>query len=196
MDPVKLALKKAEAYKKAKAEQEDRERNGGTGDGGGEEVPVSVKIAMQKAKEFMKNKGVFDSGGENSGNEAEPSSKENSYVRSSNEVMDKDDTKKQELKISSIDFMGLDFADKKSTRGLPPGLVPIVDSFPVGDLPEVEIIVGDKNKFEEIETAAATKPEQVGDENSDVYKPKVSTWGVFPRPSNISKTLTFMVSST
>ncbi|XP_010554469.1 PREDICTED: uncharacterized protein LOC104824183 [Tarenaya hassleriana] len=184
VDPVKLALKRAESYKKAKAEQEDRERNAGAGNGG-EEVPVSIKIAMQKATEYKKNKVVFGSGGENGRNEAEPSSSENSYDVSPNEVVD---NKKQELKVSSIDFLGLGFADKKSTRGLPPGLVPIVDSFPVGDLPEVEIIVGDKRKFEEAEMPLPAEPEQVGEENSDVYKPKVSTWGVFPRPSNISKT--------
>jgi len=89
------------------------------------------------------------------------------------------------LKVSSIDFMGLGFADKKSTRGLPAGLVPVVDYLPEGDLPEVEFIVGDKTRFAE----KVKEVEQEGDGNSDVYKPKVSTWGVFPRPSNISKTV-------
>lgn len=81
--------------------------------------------------------------------------------------------------------MGLGFADKKSTRGLPAGLVPVVDYLPEGDLPEVEFIVGDKTRFVEKEKEV----EQEGNGNSDVYKPKVSTWGVFPRPSNISKTV-------
>ncbi|VVB02645.1 unnamed protein product [Arabis nemorensis] len=143
VDPVKLALKKAEAYKKSKSEQRDREKNSGD----------------------------------------EESSKQ-SFVRSSSKVDEDNDGKKKGLKVSSIDFVGLGFADKKSTRGLPPGLVPVVDYFPGGDLPEVEFIVGDKTRFAEKEKEL----EQEGNENSDVYKPKVSTWGVFPRPSNISKT--------
>lgn len=89
------------------------------------------------------------------------------------------------MKVSSIDFVGLGFADKKSTRGLPPGLVPVEDYFPGGDLPEVEFIVGDKTRFDKTEKEL----DQEGNENSDVYKPKVSTWGVFPRPRNISKTV-------
>lgn len=99
--------------------------------------------------------------------------------------------KKGELSVSRIDFVGLDFADKKTTRGLPPGLVPISDSFSDGDLPEVELIVGDTSKFD---AATAPKPEQAKeDESEELYKPKVSTWGVFPRPSNISKTVWYSV---
>ncbi|KAE8669392.1 receptor protein kinase CLAVATA1-like [Hibiscus syriacus] len=79
---------------------------------------------------------------------------------------------------------GLDFADKKKSRGLPPGLVPISDPFPEGDLPDVEIIVGDTSKFEE----ATTPDVKQNTEEDSVYKPKVSTWGVFPRRGNISKT--------
>lgn len=94
--------------------------------------------------------------------------------------------KKGELSISSIDFMGLGFADKKTTRGLPAGLVPIADPFSVADLPEVEIIVGDSSKFDDA-TSSETKSTQ--EDDSDFYKPKVSTWGVFPRPGNISKTV-------
>ncbi|EPS62251.1 hypothetical protein M569_12540, partial [Genlisea aurea] len=45
---------------------------------------------------------------------------------------------------------------------------------------EAEIIVGDATKF--------GSPPPAIDENPSLYKPKVSTWGVFPRPSNISKT--------
>ncbi|CAA7052083.1 unnamed protein product [Microthlaspi erraticum] len=148
VDPVKLALKKAEAYKKSKTEEQNNpQRN--AGDDEDEGSPLSVKLAKQKADDDYKKQ--------------------------------KAPGKKKELKVSSIDFVGLGFADKKSTRGLPPGLVPVVD---YGDLPEVEFIVGDKTRFAETEK----KLEQEGNENSDVYKPKVSTWGVFPRPSNISKT--------
>lgn len=77
--------------------------------------------------------------------------------------------------------MGLGFADKKSGRGLPAGLVPFSDTFPEGKLPEVEILVGDSSFGEN--SAAPLE----GDDSDDLYKPKVSTWGVFPRPNNISK---------
>lgn len=92
---------------------------------------------------------------------------------------------KKKMTVSSIDFVGLNFSDKRSSRGLPPGLVPTVDPF--SDTDEVEIIVGDTSKFE---GTTRSNPATV-DENQDVYKPKVSTWGVFPRPSNISKTVRF-----
>ncbi|XP_019102089.1 PREDICTED: uncharacterized protein LOC104699312 [Camelina sativa] len=176
VDPVKLALKKAEAYKKSKSEvEEERDKNAGD-----EELPLSVKAAMQKANDYKKRKEL----GTDFVEEPKPSSTEQSLVRSSNKVVEDNDVKKKELKVSSIDFMGLGFADKRSTRGLPAGLVPVVDYLPEGDLPEVEFIVGDKTRFAEKEKDV----KQEGDGNSDVYKPKVSTWGVFPRPSNISKT--------
>ncbi|XP_077218430.1 cytochrome C oxidase subunit isoform X3 [Tasmannia lanceolata] len=95
--------------------------------------------------------------------------------------------KKEQSTISGIDFVGLDFSDKKKSRGLPPGLVPVSDPFPEGDLPEVEFIVGDTSKFE---GAMSSRPSiKLGEEDdgSGLYKPKVSTWGVFPRPSNISE---------
>lgn len=82
--------------------------------------------------------------------------------------------------------MGLGFADKKSGRGLPAGLIPLSDPFPGGKLPEVEIIVGDTSKFGD------KSAPQVKDNDVDLYKPKVSTWGVFPRPNNISKTVCMM----
>lgn len=110
--------------------------------------------------------------------------------RLANSVSSKDDIMKEELKISSINFVGLDFSEKKSSRTLPAGLVPVVDlPFPEGDIPEVELIVGDASKFGD--GAAASK--QIQDEDMDVYKPKVSTWGVFPRPSNISKTVSSLI---
>lgn len=98
--------------------------------------------------------------------------------------------KKGELSVSRMDFVGLEFADKKKTRGLPPGLVPISDSFSDDDLPEVEFIVGDANRFDD---ATSTQPEQTNEDESELYKPKVSTWGVFPRPGNISKTVWYLV---
>lgn len=79
--------------------------------------------------------------------------------------------------------MGLGFADKKSGRDLPAGLVPLSDPFQGGELPEVEILVGDTSMFDDKPAAA------VEENDTDLYKPKVSTWGVFPRPNNISKTV-------
>ena len=77
---MKLAFEKAKSYKKSlqskpvlKIEQNPVEVSGGStviGNGEGEgvgggtkEVPVSVKVAMEKAKEYKMNKGVV-SGGE------------------------------------------------------------------------------------------------------------------------------------
>ncbi|XP_019099873.1 PREDICTED: uncharacterized protein LOC104784262 [Camelina sativa] len=180
VDPVKLALKKAEAYKKSKSEVEERDKNAGD-----EELPLSVKAAMQKANDYKKRKELGTDVVEKPKPSSVKSSTEKSLVRSSNKVVEDNDVKKKEVKVSSIDFMGLGFADKRSTRGLPAGLVPVVDYLPEGgDLPEVEFIVGDKTRFAEKKKDV----KQEGDGNSDVYKPKVSTWGVFPRPSNISKT--------
>lgn len=103
-----------------------------------------------------------------------------------NGTVEKTVNKKGELSVSSIDFMGLNFADKKSSRGLPPGLVPVSDSFPEEDLTDVEFIVGDASKFED---TTASQLEQPQEHDSNLYKPKVSSWGVFPRPGNISRTV-------
>lgn len=97
-------------------------------------------------------------------------------------------SKKRELKVSSVDFLGLDFAEKKTYRGRPPGLNPVIEPISEGDLPEVELIVGDPSKFGESTPSVTVNPEE-NDDNMVFYKPKVSTWGVFPRPSNISKTV-------
>jgi hypothetical protein len=101
--------------------------------------------------------------------------------------------KKGGLSVSKIDFVGLDFSDNKKTRGLPPGLVPFTDSFLDSDLPEVELIVGNADNFNA--KTIAPQPEQTMEDESDLYKPKVSTWGVFPRPGNISKTVWYLVFS-
>lgn len=111
--------------------------------------------------------------------------KETSGGISGNIIVEKRDDKKR-LSVSSIDFVGLDFADKKKSRGSPPGLVPVSDPFPEVDLPEVEFIVGDTSKFEE---KTSSKPDQIQGDDPNLYKPKVSSWGVFPRPNNISRTV-------
>ncbi|KAL6326106.1 hypothetical protein AAG906_000981 [Vitis piasezkii] len=64
----------------------------------------------------------------------------------------------------------LNFSDKKTGRGLPAGLVPVSDPFPEGDLPEVELIVGDTSKFED---TACSNPKPTQDDNSGLYKLKL-----------------------
>ncbi|XP_028782977.1 uncharacterized protein LOC114739090 [Neltuma alba] len=200
VDPVKLAFSKAKAYRESlklnsdlKVEQNIaassvEKSNGNDGlssgqnvvdDSGQKEVPPSLKIAMEKAEKYRENKGgVVDETGQGLQGGNEGSSRSN--------IVDNSVGKKGQLSVSKMDFMGLEFADKKNTRGLPPGLVPISDSFSRSDMPEVELIVGDTSKFGAATTTP--KPEQTEEDESDLYKPKVSTWGVFPRPSNISKT--------
>ncbi|KAL6562955.1 hypothetical protein OROHE_005542 [Orobanche hederae] len=122
-------------------------------DGGQKEVPLAIKLAFEKAKEYKKNKNVVGVDG---------------------------------TLASGIDFMGLAFSDKKSIRGLPAGLVPRSGPFLEGELPEVEILIGDMSKFND--ASKASKPIPVNENDDDAFKPKVSTWGLFPRPSNISET--------
>ncbi|KAM7476802.1 hypothetical protein LguiB_024045 [Lonicera macranthoides] len=145
------------------------------------EVPLAVKLAMERAKEYKQKKDV--GGGTKTVEGGLKEEKSENWAITS---IQKSKKRKDDPKISSIDFIGLDFADKKQSRGLPPGLVPIADPYAGGDLPEVEIIVGDASKFGD---RKALKPKtNIEEENSDIYKPKVSTWGVFPRPRDISKT--------
>ncbi|CAL5417290.1 unnamed protein product [Camellia sinensis] len=61
----------------------------------------------------------------------------------------------------------------------------MADSFPERDLRDVEILVGDTSN---LGNATVSKPSSTEEDKSDIYKPKISTWGVFPRPINISKT--------
>lgn len=149
-----------------------------------EEMSITAQQAFEKAEDYRMKKndggdisefvsGSAGTSGLNLGNveDAFPR-KESSH-------------KKKELRVSSIDFVGLEFSEKKRSRGLPPGLVPPVDPFAGGDLPDVEILIGDTSKF--ADGTASSEPMPTQDEKSDIYKPRVSTWGVFPRPSNISK---------
>ncbi|XP_062083042.1 uncharacterized protein LOC133789280 isoform X2 [Humulus lupulus] len=158
VDPVKLAFAKAMKYKKST------------------QSTPNLKIEQNPVKEF---------GSANDVTEKLPDSglKENG-ANSSTGTVEKKAGEKGKLSVSSLDFVGLNFADKKTGRGLPAGLAPMSDPFPEGDIPEVEFIVGDSSKFTD---ANSSNPKAQGDK-SDVYKPKVSSWGVFPRPSNISKT--------
>ncbi|KAL0397617.1 UNVERIFIED_CONTAM: hypothetical protein Scaly_0210100 [Sesamum calycinum] len=154
-------------------------------DGGQKEVPLAVKLALEKAKEYRKNKGVVgeeDGGSEtltsgiNRGNERSPGDKRS--IRN--------DGKKEDFSISSIDFMGLGFSDKKSGRSLPAGLVPISDPFPEGELPEVEILVGDTSKFGDA-AAAASNSIPVEEDDAELYKPKYGG-GRTIRPGEVLET--------
>ncbi|KAL2328992.1 hypothetical protein Fmac_022419 [Flemingia macrophylla] len=141
---------------------------------GPKDLPDSVKIAMEKAKKYKQDKGL-----------AVSQTTQGSERSSGNSGMGNNVGTKGELSVSRMDFAGLDFADKKMTRGLPPGLVPISEPFFDGDLPGVELIVGDTSKFDK---ATDPEPEHTKEDEAELYKPKVSTWSVFPRPGNISKT--------
>jgi hypothetical protein len=48
------------------------------------------------------------------------------------------------------------------------------------------LIVGDTSYFEDTTESEPTLPQEY---DPELYKPKVSSWGVFPRPGNISKTV-------
>ncbi|OMO95350.1 hypothetical protein CCACVL1_05427 [Corchorus capsularis] len=162
-----------------------------------ETAPVvdPVKLAFQKAKAYKNTQVNPDSEIVPGTDEIASGKTDESGVTGSQQKQSKSVEKKEKLTISSIDFLGLGFADKKTSRGLPPGLIPVPDPFPEGDLPEVEIIVGDTTKFGDGEATSTTldldleaKPSESEEKDSDFYNPKVSTWGVFPRPGNISKT--------
>ncbi|KAG5539152.1 hypothetical protein RHGRI_019642 [Rhododendron griersonianum] len=132
-----------------------------------QEVSPSLKLAMEKAKEYKKDKGVTGSG------KLVEDSQTISGLKGG-DGSEKIVAKKEDPKISSIDFIGLDFADKKKSRGLPAGLNPVTDPFQEGDFPEVEILVGDPSKFG---TTTVSPPKSVEDDNPVVYEPKLSTWG-------------------
>lgn len=199
---VKLAIEKTREYKMNKGVIVGRENvnimenpvlnpvkikaesvNSGSDDITNNILP-SVKLAMEKAREYKKNKGAIP-GGNNIMEKNDSGFEAMKPGNLRDGVVEKRSNRKNEPTISSIDFLGLEFSDKKKTKGMPAGLVPTVDPFADGDLPEVELIVGDTSKFD-----SATLPKKVPEEDDglDLYKPKVSTWGVFPRPSNVSKT--------
>ncbi|KAJ4834992.1 hypothetical protein Tsubulata_019286 [Turnera subulata] len=182
-DRIKLAFEKAKAYKKIST-GDVVEDSAGSSSSRVSSIDTNEQLPDGKTK-GVGGDGVKDATkkggtGKNLGNGVR-----NTSASSSKEV---------KLSVSSVDFLGLDFADKKrSRRELPPGLRPVRNPFPEGELPEVEIILGDTSKFGGGTTPAPPVPESDSSqqqENSDVYKPKVSTWGVFPRPRDISKTNT------
>ncbi|KAL9175453.1 hypothetical protein ABFS82_02G113200 [Erythranthe guttata] len=223
-DPVKLAFAKAKAYKNSSKNDEIKDNK---------EVPLALKLAMEKAKKYKDNrilqgsvpKIVQNSGAEielkKNGEEVESGKddggqgnmiklaleKANDYKKNKSgdeklasglkegkenipEVKKpiKSSSKKDKLSISNIDFVGLGFADKKSGRSLPAGLVPFSDPYPQGDIPEVEILVGNSSNFgDALAEPKPTSLQENDDDDDQLYKPKVSTWGLFPRPNDISK---------
>ncbi|XP_042382348.1 uncharacterized protein LOC121975047 isoform X3 [Zingiber officinale] len=188
-EAVKLAFSKAKAYKKAKKPTptvesdlsprlSDTELADEAAAESPPEIPTAVKLAMERAKKYKKNK---------AGATMESDQKKMKLPDSRKGIEEKSTSKKSNLKVSRIDFLGLDFAEKKAYRGMPPGLTPTVEPLVDGDFPEVELIVGDPSKFETARPLETVNQEK-NDDNTVCYKPKVSTWGVFPRPNNISKT--------
>ncbi|XP_055817970.1 uncharacterized protein LOC129887047 isoform X2 [Solanum dulcamara] len=172
-DPVKLAFAKAKAYKKEIKSADSIAQNG-----------VSVSKANGSDDIIALDSNTVQEGSNKENGENDFIKKEDG--KSDRNALPKESVRKKEkLSISSIDFMGLGFSDNKKSRGLPAGLVPIVDPFPGGDLHDVEILVGDTSKFVDTETS---KSNRIQEDDMNTYKPKVSTWGVFPRPNDISKT--------
>ncbi|RLM98264.1 atherin [Panicum miliaceum] len=123
--------------------------------------------------------------------------------------------KKGEYEFDETDFLGLDFFEKKRYKGPPPGMAPAFEPSKDDDFPEVEIIIGDPSRFKksqpsteiqpvddrESENSQSTSETNETDkvekappstviepeEDEDVYRPTVRSWGMFPRPQNISK---------
>ncbi|XP_076906691.1 uncharacterized protein LOC143562896 [Bidens hawaiensis] len=153
-----------------------------------QQQPDPVKLALARAKAYKKS--LQSNPTPNISQNPDPGSEKSQVVDNKDKGFDQPNEferidKKDEPKVSAIDFVGLGFADKKEGRGLPAGLIPISDPFPSGDLPDVEIIVGDTSKFGNERTSDSNTTTE---DDTELYKPKVSTWGVFPRPNNISKT--------
>ncbi|CAN0863512.1 hypothetical protein LINGRAHAP2_LOCUS8714 [Linum grandiflorum] len=189
VDRVRLAFEKAKAYKQKKAELAAAQTASTTSTTTPveEEVPDRVKAALEKAKEYKQNKGIPTAAVKSDEKKvAAPTSYQGVKVGNV-----------KDPRVSKIDFVGLDFGDRKRGNRVPAGLMPTVDLYPVGELPEVEIIVGDPTKFtkdrkqvnpQPLEEENQEEKEEKEEENDkELYKPRVSTWGVYPRPANISK---------
>ncbi|XP_057499815.1 uncharacterized protein LOC130784002 isoform X2 [Actinidia eriantha] len=187
---VRLAMEKAKEYKKTKetiagssgiGEKSETffgaKNDGSVSDvttGGNQEAPTSVELAMEKAKEYQKNKGVVGSRKSVEESQVISGLKGGNGMNSRNLLFEKMAAKEEELKISSVDFMGVDFVNKKGGRGLQAGTVPVADPFPEGYVREVEILIGDASKFG---NAMVSKPKSTEEDSPDMYKPKVSSWG-------------------
>ncbi|KAL2898362.1 Hyaluronan synthase 2 [Bienertia sinuspersici] len=164
-EAVRLAMEKVEELEKNEGKVGDNKINEidqfhGEGRGGEMEVSEAVKMAMGKAKEYKKNNGTIDSNSSFVGNPKMTELEGGSASKLGNASTNQDSENKEDLKLSSIDFAGLNFADKKKGRGLPPGLVPVAEPFPIDELPEVEILVGDASKFGSAATSESATSSQ------------------------------------
>ncbi|GJP57461.1 hypothetical protein CLOP_g13528, partial [Closterium sp. NIES-67] len=110
------------------------------------------------------------------------------------------------LSVSGADFLGLGFQEEREKlqgRGkgpLPAGLQGDVDfgaATSAGGLPQVEMIVGSRVITKRGEVSGEQQQQGEGEGGAEgggkgsgegEYKPKVATWGVFPRPRDISRT--------
>ncbi|XP_020591605.1 uncharacterized protein LOC110032349 isoform X2 [Phalaenopsis equestris] len=160
-DRVRLAFSKANAYRKENTSSPQALVNAKKpfmdpaievrGSGGSEpEVPIAVNLNMEKSRENKKNREVSVE------EPRDPGVEEKSLRGSRKGPVDSKLDKKAVLKISSKDFLGLDFSEKESHRRRPPGLVPLVGPLVEGDVQEVEIIVGDASKFEKTPRASTS----------------------------------------
>ncbi|KAL5202752.1 hypothetical protein ABZP36_013704 [Zizania latifolia] len=210
-DPIKLAFARAAAYKKERDSPPPPPPPQPSA--AKEEESRSSKEAFARAVEYRNGNGG-GLGGDSALLGASPSFGQ-STLSSEDGAFRKAANKKEKYEYDETDFLGLNFFEKKRYTGPPPGLAPAVDPFPNEDFPEVEIIIGDPSKFgktrrsteiqpvddiepdeastteeknegnklEEAPPSTVTEPE----EDEDVYKPVVRSWGMFPRPQNISK---------
>ncbi|KAG2627934.1 hypothetical protein PVAP13_3KG265884 [Panicum virgatum] len=216
-DPIKLAFARAAAYKKERDNPSPSpappppppppppsQPQASAGD-------VGSKEAFKRALEY---RNVDGTGARAGGIEAPLLGGSPDFGQ--NALLSEDVTfgKKGEYEFDETDFLGLDFFEKKRYKGPPPGLVPAFEPLK-DDFPEVEIIIGDPSKFkksqpsteiqpvddresensqstsetnetdkvEKAPPSTVTEPE----EDEDVYRPTVRSWGMFPRPQNISK---------
>ncbi|XP_078446665.1 cytochrome C oxidase subunit [Wolffia australiana] len=189
-DKVKLALQRAREYKKKKGNVGNQ---AGSSDGivnAGASAPESAGISSQSVAEFEETKDAIAKA-ISKGGEYELGKRivESGGAQGPKAVPEKTTQgKPKALKVSSIDFLGFDFSDKKRDRGISAGWAPTVETSFGEDLPEVEFIVGDRSKFGPATSKTSELDSDMSDENSALYKPKVSTWGVFARPKDISKT--------
>eukprot|EP00252_Welwitschia_mirabilis_P005150 TRINITY_DN1558_c0_g1_i4.p1 TRINITY_DN1558_c0_g1~~TRINITY_DN1558_c0_g1_i4.p1 ORF type:complete len:409 (-),score=95.24 TRINITY_DN1558_c0_g1_i4:415-1641(-) len=192
LDPFSINCKKSRIH--TNAVKKGQEKNGD------DSVPESVRIAFEKAREYKKAN-ESDSGfkgqrvktydnAEDEGNSTVHGEREvKIYTRDgvitrrftpSEQYFSKSKGLEEEG-ISQVDFVGYNFSEKKSRRQIPVGPNGTSDFSTSGPLPEVQHIVGDATKL-------GAKPPAENSVQSDLYTPRVSTWGVYPRPENISKT--------
>lgn len=180
---VKRALEKAKAYKKKQRQQNQN---------GAPNVPESESVSSKGGAAFdsLEQERAYEKQQGEKGYPKEDNTVEVEIITKGGVIRRNVTPPEQAFSniksyktkgISSIDFIGLEFSEKKSKRGLPAGLNIGLELPSSGPLPEVEIITRDAAKLN-------VKTPPGNDNSSGLYKPKVATWGIFPRPENISKT--------